>query len=58
MAELASEILALSGVSGAAPSTLPELIEWLVMITVGVVAISGAFRVLGKLTDVFQYRRW
>ena len=58
MAELAQEVLALSGVSGAAPSTLPELVEWLVMITVGVAVISGVFRVLGKLTDIFQYRRW
>ena len=58
MAEIVSEILALSGVSETPPSTLPELIVWLVKITVGVAAISGVFRVLGKLTEAFQYRRW
>ena len=58
VAEIISEILALSGVSEAAPSTLPELIQWLVQITVGVSAISGVFCVLGKLTEVFSYRRW
>lgn len=58
MAEIVSEILALSGVSETAPSTLAELVPWLVKITLGVAAISGAFRFLGKLTELFQWRRW
>lgn len=57
MAEIVSEILALSGVSDVSPSTLAELVPWLVKITVGVVAVSGVFQVIGKLTDLFQYRR-
>lgn len=58
MAEIVSEIMAISGVSEAPPSTLAELIPWLVQVTVGVVAVSGVFHVLGKLTELFQYRNW
>lgn len=58
MAEIIAEIFALSGVGDVPPSTLAELIPWLVRITVSVFAISGVFHVLGKLTEIFSYRRW
>ena len=58
MAEIVSEILLLAGVEDMPPSTLAELIPWLVKVTIGVAAISGVFRVLGKLSEVFTYRRW
>lgn len=53
------EIFFLSGLSpDVVPSTLAELIPWCVRITVGTVAVSGAFAFLGKLTDIFQIWRW
>lgn len=54
------EIFALSGLSADVfPITLAELLPWLVKITVGTVAVSGAFRFLGKLVDVvLVWRRW
>lgn len=58
VAEIISEILVLSGVSEAAPDTLAELVPWLVKVTLGVSAVSGVFGVLGKLVEVFSYRRW
>lgn len=59
MVEIVDEIFALSGLSSDwVPSTLAELIPWCVRITVGTVAVSGAFAFLGKLTDIFQIWRW
>lgn len=59
MAEIISEVLLISGVNEVPPSTLAELIPWLVRVTVAVVLVSGVFQVLGKFTDVFFYRsRW
>ena len=57
MVEIVDEVLAISGVSDI-PSTLAELIPCLVRVTVGVVVLSGVFRVIGKLTELFQYRNW
>lgn len=58
MAEIVTEIMELSGVVDAPPSTLPDLIVWLVKITVGIAAISGVFGVIGKLIELFSFRRW
>lgn len=60
MAEIVDEILSLSGLApDVFPSTLAELLPWLVKITVGTVALSGVFRFLGKLVEVlFIWRRW
>lgn len=60
MDEIVNEIFALSGLSADVfPITLAELLPWLVKITVGTVAVSGAFRFLGKLVDVvLVWRRW
>ena len=58
MAEIVAEILELSGVVDVPPSTLPDLIVWLIKITVGIAAISGVFGVIGKLTELFSFRRW
>lgn len=58
MAEVISKFFLISGVNEVPPSTLGELIPWLVRVTVAVVLVSGVFRVLGRFTDVFSYRRW
>lgn len=58
MAEIIAEIMELSGVADIPPATLPDLIVWLVKITVGIAAISGVFAVIGKLTELFSFRRW
>lgn len=60
MAEIVDEVMALSGLaSDVVPSTLAELLPWLVKITVGTVALSGVFRFLGKLLEVlFIWRRY
>ena len=58
MAEIVSDILVLAGAGDVPPSTLADLIPWLVRITVGVASISGVFAVIGKLVEVFSYRRW
>ena len=58
MAEVISEFFLISGVNEIPPSNLAELIPWLVRVSVAVVLVSGVFRVLGRLVDVFSYRRW
>lgn len=59
MAEIVGDVFLISGVNEIPPSTLAELIPWLVRVTVAVVLVSGVFEVLGKFTDVFFYRsRW
>lgn len=58
MAELVSRFLLISGLNEVPPSTLGELIPWLVKVTVAVSLVSGVFGVLGKLSEVFSYRRW
>lgn len=58
MASIVSEFFLISGLNEVPPSTLAELIPWLCRVTVAVVLVSGVFGVLGKLTEVFSYRRW
>lgn len=60
MDEIVNTVFELSGLSVEfVPSTLGELIVWLVRVTVGVVCVSGVFGFLGKLTEIFRFwRRW
>ena len=59
MAEVVSNFFLVNGLNEIPPQTLAELIPWLIKIVVAVVLVSGVFRVLGKLTEIFtNFRRW
>ena len=54
-----AEFFQIVGVNQMAPTNIAELIPYLLTVLVGVVLVSGAFRVLAKLADVFvNFRRW
>ena len=41
------------------PSTLAELIPYLLQVMIGICLVSGVFRVIGKIAEVFtNFRRW
>lgn len=59
MAEVVSTFFQINGLNEIPPQTLAELILWLVKIVVAVALVSGVFRVIGKLTEMFvNFRRW
>ena len=59
MAEVVSNFLLINGLNEMSPQTLAELIPWLIKIVVAVALVSGVFRVLGKLSEIFtNFRRW
>ena len=59
MAEVVSNFFLINGLNETPPQTLAELIPWLIKIVVAVALVSGVFRVLGKLTEIFtNFRRW
>ncbi len=59
MAEVVSTFFEINGLNELPPQTLAELIPWLVKIVVAVALVSGVFRVIGKLTEIFtNFRRW
>lgn len=59
MAEIVSQFFLISGLNEVAPETLADLIPWLVKVFVAVALVSGVFRVIGKLAEIFvNYRRW
>lgn len=60
MDEIVDMIFRLSGLNPhEVPLTLAELTPWLVRVTVGTTVISGVFRFIGKLVEVFfPYNRW
>ena len=54
-----SNFFLVNGLNEIPPQTLAELIPWLIKIVVAVALVSGVFRVLGKLTEIFtNFRRW
>ena len=56
MAEVVSTFFQINGLNEIPPQTLAEL---LVKIVVAVALVSGVFRVIGKLTEIFtNFRRW
>ena len=59
MAEVVSDFFLINGLNEVPPQTLEELIPWLIKIVVAVALVSGVFRVIGKLTEIFtNFRRW
>lgn len=59
MAEVVSDFFLINGLNEVPPQTLAELIPWLIKIVVAVALVSGVFRVVGKLTEIFtNFRRW
>ena len=59
MAVIIAEFFEIIGVDAAPPSTMAELIPYLLTVVVGVALVSGVFRVIGKLAEILlNYRRW
>lgn len=59
MAAVIAEFFSVIGVDQVPPSTMGELIPYLLSVLIGVVLVSGVFRVIAKLADVlFNIRRW
>ena len=59
MAALIAEFFQIIGVDVVPPSTMQELIPYLLTVLVGVALVSGVFGVFGKLFDLFlNFMRW
>jgi len=59
LAAVIAEFFGIIGVDPTAPATMAELIPWLLTVWIGVVLVSGVFRVFGKLVDLFMnWRRF
>jgi len=59
LALIVSEFFGIIGVDMTAPATMAELIPWLLTVWIGVVLVSGVFRIIGKLSEFFiNWRRF
>jgi uncharacterized membrane protein len=59
MAALVAEFFGIVGLDTVPPDNLAELIPYLLTVLVGVVLVSGVFRVIGRLAEaVMDFRRW
>lgn len=59
MALIVSEFFGIIGVDIVPPSNMAELIPYLLTVAVGLVLVSGVFRVIGKLAELMiNFRRW
>ncbi|MCQ4807544.1 hypothetical protein NE626_12040 [Intestinimonas massiliensis] len=59
MAVLVAEFFSVIGVEATAPTNMAELIPYLLTVVIGVFLVSGVFRVIGKLAEIFlNWRRW
>ncbi len=59
MAALVAEFFSIMGLDMVPPDNLSELIPYLLTVLVGVVLVSGVFRVIGRLAEaVMDFRRW
>lgn len=59
MALIVSEFFGLIGLDMTPPTTLSELIPYLLVFFVGVVLVSGVFRVIGRLAELFtSFKGW
>ncbi len=59
MAPVIAEFFGIIGVGQAPPETLAELIPYLLTVLVGVALVSGVFRVIGRIVELFMdFRRW
>ena len=56
---IVSEFFGIIGVDMTMPTTMAELIPYLLQIFVGVFLVAAVFRVFGKIADwVLNFRRW
>lgn len=59
MAEVVANFFLVMGIDPVPPDTLAELIPYLLTVQVGVVLVSGVFRVIGRLAEVIMdFRRF
>ena len=59
MASVIAEFFGIIGEDAVPPSTMAELIPYLLTVAVGVALVSGVFRVIGKVAEILlNYRRW
>lgn len=59
MAAIVANFFSIIGVDAVPPETLAELIPYLLTVFVGLVLVSGVFRVIGKLAEILMdFRRW
>lgn len=59
MAAVIAEFFSVIGVDLLPPSTMGELIPYLLTVFIGIVLVSGVFRVIGKLLEaLLSIRRW
>ena len=59
MALLVAEFFTIIGVDAVPPSTLAELIPYMLSVLVGVCLVSGVFAVIGKLLNlILDFTRW
>lgn len=59
MALIVAEFFQIIGADAVPPSSMAELIPYLLTIFVGVVLVCGVFRVIGRLAGIIMdYRRW
>lgn len=59
MAALVAEFFSIVGLDMVPPDNLAELIPYLLTVLVGVVLVSGVFRVIGRLAEaIMDFRRW
>ena len=56
---IVSEFFGIVGLEVVPPSNMAELIPYLLTVVVGLVLVSGVFRVIGKLAElILNFRRW
>ena len=59
MAGVVADFFQIIGVDMIPPQNLAELIPYILQVVVGVALVSGVFRVVGKIADIFiNFRRW
>lgn len=59
MAVIVAEFFQIIGADPVPPSSMAELIPYLLTVFVGVVLVCGVFRVIGRLAGIIMdYRRW
>lgn len=59
MALIVSQFFQIIGLNMTPPTTLGELIPYLLTVCVGVVLVCGVFRVIGRLAGILMdYKRW
>mgnify|MGYP004485359209 FL=1 len=59
MALVIAEFFEVIGVDAAAPTTMAELIPYLLTVLLGVFLVSAVFGLIGKLAELLlNFRRW